>query len=44
MHYEKLYVELLSKKEDDRLTILHHFENMAEKDRVIYRLPSNLFE
>lgn len=34
MHYEKLYVELLSKKEDDRLTILHHFENMAEKDQL----------
>lgn len=29
MHYEKLYVELLSKKEDDSLTILHQFENMA---------------
>ena len=34
MHYEKLYVELLSKKEDDRLTILHHFENMAEKEQL----------
>lgn len=34
MHYEKLYVELLSKKEDDSLNILHHLENMAVNNQL----------
>lgn len=34
MHYEKLYVELLSKKEDDSLVILHQLENMAVDNQL----------
>lgn len=39
MHYEKLYVELLAKKEDDRLTILHHLKYGGKDQLSIDFLP-----
>lgn len=34
LHYEKLYIELLSKTESDNLSILHHLVNMTANNQL----------